>query len=186
MHFVERVRRLLILEDDQELSSGLADALQPHAEAVHIAPTLAAARRILKETEIDGILLDISLPDGQSDSLLEQIQGLRPFPHIVALSGSADPEQAFRLAQGGVRAFVPKPVDLERLVAVWTQTLAQAPALESFVRGSVGRVPLADVETSVREAMVDEALARAKGSRRGAARLLQISRQLLQHSVRGR
>ena len=36
----------------------------------------------------------------------------------------------------------------------------------------------ADDRGSVREAMVDEALAHAKGSRRGAAWLLQISRQL--------
>ena len=45
---------------------------------------------------------------------------------------------------------------------------------------------MTDVESSVREAMVGEALARAKGRVRGAARLLQISRQLLQYVVRGK
>ncbi|WP_437764056.1 helix-turn-helix domain-containing protein [Sorangium sp. So ce764] len=42
------------------------------------------------------------------------------------------------------------------------------------------------VEEQVRTILVDEALARAGGSRRKAAQLLNISRQLLQHSLRRR
>jgi two-component system, response regulator RegA len=50
----------------------------------------------------------------------------------------------------------------------------------------VGRVPLHELEAEVRHAMLGEAIARAEGSRRGAARLLSVSRQLMQHMLRGR
>jgi two-component system, response regulator RegA len=183
---VDRVRHLLIVEDDPELSSVLVQAMTPYVDAVHTAGTLAAAREILRALPIDGMLLDLCLPDGQSVTLLDDIREKKPFPHVVALSGSALPEETFRMAQAGVRAFVAKPVSLARLVALWQQTLAEPPGIEPFVRGSVGRVSMMNVESSVREAMVGEALARAKGSVRGAARLLQISRQLLQHIVRGK
>jgi DNA-binding NtrC family response regulator len=183
---MQRVRHLLILEDNAELAGALADAMQSHAEHVHRAATLAEARALFRHIPVDGILMDVSLPDGQADTLLDDIQKLQPFPHVIALSGTAEPDQAFRLAEAGVRGFIPKPVDLRHLIRVWQETLERAPALTPFVRSSVGRTPMNVIESSVRDAMVEEALARAQGSRRGAARLLQISRQLLQHIVRGK
>jgi transcriptional regulator with PAS, ATPase and Fis domain len=45
---------------------------------------------------------------------------------------------------------------------------------------------LHDALHEVRTTMIDEALARANGSRRGAAQLLRVSRQLLQYMVRNR
>ena len=52
------------------------------------------------------------------------------------------------------------------------------------VRGVVGERSLHEVEREVRATMVNEALTRAGGSRREAARLLKVSRQLLQHILR--
>src|SRR5688500_6397547 len=102
---MQRVRHLLILEDNTELACALADAMKSHAEQIHPKGTLAEAREVFRHVSVDGILMDVSLPDGQADSLLGEIQALRPFPHIIALSGSAEPDQAFRLAQAGVRGF---------------------------------------------------------------------------------
>ena len=86
-----RVHDLLVLEDNPELSSALVDAMSDHADAVHTASTLAEARAVFARVAIDGILMDVSLPDGQADSLLGEIQELQPFPHIIALSGTAAP-----------------------------------------------------------------------------------------------
>lgn len=54
----------------------------------------------------------------------------------------------------------------------------------SVLRQTVGHKPLSDVQTEVRAVMLDEALARSQGSRRGAARRLRMSRQLLQYLLR--
>lgn len=181
---MERLGEMLVVEDDPELARILETAMQRVAVSVRAVGTLAAARQVLQTVAIDAILLDVCLPDGQADALLQDVQDLARFPVVVAISGSARPEETFRLAQAGVRAFVPKPLDLASLYGVWEEVLATSPELRPHLRGTVGRRPLMDVESDVRGAMVAEALARSRGSRRGAARLLEISRQLLQHIVR--
>ena len=62
--------------------------------------------------------------------------------------------------------------------------LAEPPDLTPYVRASVGIVPLQHIEEHVRHTMLQEALARSGGNRRGAARMLKVSRQLLQHMLR--
>jgi two-component system, response regulator RegA len=183
---VRGVRHLLLVEDSERLAAVLEEALRPHAERVTHVTTLAAARTVLREAPPDAVLLDVSLPDGTSDTLLEALQAVKPLPHVIAISGNATAEQAFRLAAGGVRAFVPKPLDLERLEAVWRETLARPPDLVHALRSSAGRVPLHELEGVVRDTLVDEALASTQGSVRGAAKLLRISRQLLQHILNAR
>jgi hypothetical protein len=54
------------------------------------------------------------------------------------------------------------------------------------LRAVIGRVPLQEIEVWVRETAVAEALARSRGSIRGAARLLGMSRQRLQHILHGK
>ena len=113
-----------------------------------------------------------------------RLHGLRPFPLVIAMSGAASSEEAFRLAQKGVCAFLPKPFDLQQLGAVWERALSEPPPVEPWIRQAVGKLPLRALEDRVRETMLDEALARSRGSRKGAARLLEISRQLLQHMIK--
>jgi len=181
---MQRPRHLLIVEDSAPLSATLASALGPKAERVTCAGTLADARRVLQVDAPDVVLLDVCLPDGDSDELLPELRRLRPWPRIIVLSGSASPGQAFRMAQAGVRAFLTKPVDLAKLDEVWARTLEEPPDLESLVRASVGQMPLHGLEQMVRDVAVDEALAHADGSLHGAAKVLNISRQLLQYIIK--
>lgn len=183
---MDPVGTLLIVEDTASLAETLRQALAPRAHQVRVANTLRAAREAIAASPPDAVLLDVNLPDGSALELMEDLRALTPWPHVIAMSGSASPEEAFRLAQAGVRAFVPKPVQLDRLEEVWNQTLQHPPSLLPLVRASVGKVPLRDLEEQVREAMVDEALARAQGSRRGAAKMLDVSRQVLQHILKRR
>ncbi len=180
------VRHLLIVEDSEQLAGTLRAALSSRAERITHAATLAAAREVLSSDPPDAVLLDYALPDGEAEALLPELRAVEPLPHLIAVSGSANPEQAFRLAQHGVRAFLSKPLDLARLEAIWTETLSRPPDLTAALRASVGGAPLHDVEEVVRGTLVDEAMARSGGSVRGAARLLGVSRQLLQQILRKR
>jgi DNA-binding NtrC family response regulator len=181
---MDRPLELLVVEDDAELSAVLCTAMRDRAGRVRAVGTLADARAALRAGAVDAILLDVCLPDGQAEALLSDLAEVEPLPVVVAISGGARPEETFRLAQAGVRAFVPKPLDLATLFRVWAEVLATPPELRPHLRGTVGRRPLMEVESDVREVMVSEALARASGSRRGAARLLHVSRQLLQNILR--
>jgi DNA-binding NtrC family response regulator len=107
-----------------------------------------------------------------------------PTPRVIAISGAAGPDESFKLAQCGVRAFLKKPFNLEELEAAVEQALTEPPDLAPHLKSAVGLIPIKNDEETVRATMVPEALARAKGNRRMAARALSISRQLLQHILR--
>jgi DNA-binding NarL/FixJ family response regulator len=131
------------------------------------------------------MLLDVCLPDGTALDLLRAFPSTRPRPCVVAMSGAARPEQSFELALSGVRHFLPKPVDsAEEVLAILRRAGSEPPDLAPQLRATVGLRPVQEVEAEVRRVMVGEALARV-GTVRGAARLLAVSRQLLQHIRRG-
>ncbi len=60
----------------------------------------------------------------------------------------------------------------------------ELPDLTPLLRAVVGRKSVHQVEEQVRATMVAEALARANGNLSSAARMLSISRQLLQHILK--
>jgi len=138
--------------------------------------TLSAVFRVL--------LLDVELPDGTARDVVEALSGLPCRPLTLAMSAEATPAQAFEQGQLGVREFVQKPVSAAALIAAAARASATPPNVEPWVRSSVGYLPLFDLEAQYRRQMIEEALGRAEQSKSGAARLLKISRQALQHLAR--
>jgi two-component system response regulator RegA len=179
------LERILVVEDVETLARRLAEALAAPGRVVRHVQTVHDAWRELLEFRPELLVTDVVLPDGTAVDLLERGRAQDSAPAVVAISGAADPGASFRLAQLGVRAFLKKPVTLPALDLAVSRALNEPPDLAPHLRGSVGRRPVREVEGEVRRTMVKEALARSGGSRRGAARLLSISRQLLQHVLRG-
>lgn len=180
------VERLLIVDDSAALLRSLSDALAPRARRIETATSLATARALLRGFEPELLLLDVALPDGSAFDLLAELDGSRRTPAVIALSGSAGPCEGFRLAALGVREYLHKPVTSAALAAAFDRALSRPPDLRPHLRAAVGHRPLKELEAEVRDVMVDEALIRARGSRRGAASLLSLSRQVLQHILRNR
>ncbi|MGB1014046.1 MAG: response regulator transcription factor [Nannocystaceae bacterium] len=177
-------KRVLLIEDSPALVRTLTRVFEGRGCEVFHAGTVELARIRLTETHPDLALLDFALPDGTGLDVLEYMATIHPVPTVVAMTGSAAPTESFRLAEMGVRAYLRKPIDLTELEQTIARVEAQPPVLRHHVRELVGRVPVKDVEEEVRKVMVDEALSRSEGNKRGAARLLKISRQLLQHIIR--
>ena len=178
------VERALVVEDNPALLRTLERVLGERAQAVRSCRTVAEARDSLESWLPELVLLDVDLPDGDAFSVLKLMADASPAPVVIAMSGVASPDASFRLAQLGVRAYLTKPLRLDVLANAITEALGQAPDVTPLVRSSVGHVPVRELERHVRRTMVDEALAKAEGNRRRAARLLKVSRQLLQHMLR--
>jgi two-component system, response regulator RegA len=174
----------LVVEDDERLCAVIAEALASLGFVVRVVGSVKAARAALMEGPPDLLVLDVVLPDGRAVELLDVLQDLSPAPCVVAISGAAGPEEGFELAARGVRAYLKKPLNLEELQNGVTRALSEPPNLAPHVKSVVGRAPVHEVEQLVRDTMVQEALARGKGNRRQASRVLGISRQLLQHILR--
>jgi two-component system response regulator RegA len=178
------IERVLVVEDSRALLRSLHGMLTETYRDVRGCRSVCEAENAVADWWPDLVLLDVVLPDGGAHQVLELLERRLPAPTVIAMSGAADPAQSFLLATRGVRAYLEKPLRLDRLQAVIQQALETTPDLRPVLRQTVGHKPLADVQTEVRAVMLDEALARSRGSRRGAARLLSMSRQLLQYLLR--
>jgi two-component system response regulator RegA len=174
----------LIVEDNASLGATLVDVVRERASEVGLASSVADARLWLETRQPALVVLDFKLPDGTGLDILQVLAPRSPQPVVVAVSGEATPEESFRLARAGVRCFLRKPFGLDAIRSALDEALDTSPDPIVEVRGVVGHMGIRELEFEVRRAMVSEALAKSGGSVRGAAVLLGISRQLLQHILK--
>jgi two-component system, response regulator RegA len=181
---VRSLERILVVEASSALAHNLSEAVADMCKEVRVCHSVSEAEAEVAGWWPDLVLLEITLHDGDAHQVLALLERRDPVPLVIAMSAAAGPTQSFELARRGVRAFLEKPLQLHRLQSVIQQVVRVAPDLRPLIRQIVGHKPLPDVESEVRAIMIDEALARTGGSRSGAARLLGISRQLMQYALR--
>jgi signal transduction histidine kinase/CheY-like chemotaxis protein/CHASE3 domain sensor protein len=97
----QRVRRVLIVEDDPVQREAVAKLLTSHDVETITAGTAAECLELLKEGTFDCMVLDLSLPDASGYSLLETLsqESAYAFPPVIVYTGrelSADDEQRLR------------------------------------------------------------------------------------------
>lgn len=175
---------VLVVDDDACLRRTLSLALADFVKELRLCGDAASSIGLLETWRPEFVLLDVALPDGSAFDVLRSIHRRAPTPRVVAMSGVATAEESFRLAQLGVGAFISKPFDTGELVRAM-ECAADSPLdLRPQVRNVVGLRSVRDIESEIRSVMLEEALARSRGNRRRAARLLGMSRQLLQYLLR--
>ena len=101
MKFSQRMRRVLIVEDDPVQRHSVGMLLGSHdVEAVEVG-TAAECLERLREATFDCMVLDLSLPDASGYTLLETLsrEDAYSFPPVIVYTGrdlSADDEQRLR------------------------------------------------------------------------------------------
>lgn len=105
--------RILLVEDEPWCAKGTSRLLRAQGHHVVIAETLAAGAAALREAgAFQGVLLDLGLPDGNGEDLLELVGLLRSPPPVLVISGTADGDRRMKL---GPVPFIPKPIGPEGL-----------------------------------------------------------------------
>ncbi len=80
------------------------------------ADSIASAQKVLKRDEFDLIMLDLTLPDGNSLELVKEFGPLYK-NRIIILTGTASIAMAVQAMKYGVFEFLEKPVNPERLLS---------------------------------------------------------------------
>jgi DNA-binding NarL/FixJ family response regulator len=107
--------------DDHQV---FADALQARLSAerdltpVSVAYSVAEASSRLSRTPVDVAVVDYMLGDGTGAALAEQLRQLSPSTRVVILSATQSLEAVVDGLVAGVRAWLPKTIDLAHLVEV--------------------------------------------------------------------
>lgn len=110
------MERILLVEDDRNLSFITKRMLESRGFDVTAALSLAEAREKLQRNRFDLILLDMMLPDGEGTELCAEIRENSVCP-IIFVSCLSDNLTKISALQMGGDDYVTKPVNYEELVA---------------------------------------------------------------------
>jgi DNA-binding response OmpR family regulator len=109
--------RVLIVEDDTGIATGLAATLRGSGYAVDVTATLALASAALCVEPFDLVLLDLSLPDGDGLDWLRQVRSSGSvMPVLIMTARDALPDRVAGLDEGA-DDYVVKPFEPEELLA---------------------------------------------------------------------
>jgi two-component system phosphate regulon response regulator PhoB len=110
---------VLIIEDDEQVRFGLTALLVRSGYSVLTAATGHDALAMLRRpfSAIDVVVLDVYLPDINGVDLCERLRALYPDLPVIVSTGEANPGEASRLLELGVRRYFLKPIAPEELLA---------------------------------------------------------------------
>ena len=108
--------RILIVEDDPAVQALLATCLRSAGYWIAAASTAREARDELAHGEIDLVLLDLQLPDGDGLTLARHLRATQNIG-IIIVSSAGRPEQRAQGLEVGADDYVAKPVFPRELVA---------------------------------------------------------------------
>jgi two-component system, OmpR family, response regulator QseB len=109
--------RILVVEDDELIATGIVAGLRAHGMAVDRAATAAAARGALAATAFDLVILDLGLPDSDGMDLLRRWRDGASKVPVLVLTARDALEARLAGLRGGADDYVLKPFDLDELVA---------------------------------------------------------------------
>ena len=110
------MQKILLLEDDITLGSGIRLALQSPSVQITLCRTLAQPRNAFEENGFDLLILDINLPDGSGLELLEQVRRTSHVPVILLTANDLEMDVVTGL-ESGADDYITKPFSLAILRA---------------------------------------------------------------------
>ncbi len=114
------MKKVLIVEDAQDLVRGMTIRLRQHGFTCFVAPDGVSVVPLARRERPDVILLDLGLPAGDGFVVLERLQSIASLAAIpVIVLTARDPESSRpRAMQAGAAAFLRKPVPPDLLLDV--------------------------------------------------------------------
>ncbi|BAU22413.1 acetoacetate metabolism regulatory protein AtoC [Caldimicrobium thiodismutans] len=117
---------LLIIEDEKLQREILEDFLKKKGYHVLAVENLKEAEKILQGREINLILLDWRLPDGDGLSFLETLKSEYPLIPVIMITAFASIEHAVTAMKKGAYHYLAKPVNLEELLLLVERALNES------------------------------------------------------------
>ncbi len=114
-----RTIRVFIIDDHRMFTQAVAAALteEPDMEVVDTVENLASARERLEHLEVDVILLDQRLPDGQGTHAAAELRALCPGAKVVLVTAAMEPSVLNEALAAGCAGFVTKGDSIDALAA---------------------------------------------------------------------
>ncbi|MFJ2994915.1 response regulator [Pandoraea sp. NPDC087047] len=109
--------RVLLVEDDSLIASGIVAGLSALGFAIEHAACGVAAVRAHAENSFEALVLDLGLPDGDGLDFLAQIRAVEPDVPVLILTARDAIEHRIAGLNSGGDDYMVKPFDLRELAA---------------------------------------------------------------------
>ncbi len=113
------MQRILIVDDEPSITFGLTRCLQSSKVSVICCNDSTSARKVIADNGIDAVITDMRLTPADLDEGIDFVGYLRSRSNrlpVIVISGSED--LGVQAVQNGANYFLPKPVDLDRLIGL--------------------------------------------------------------------
>lgn len=109
----------LIVDDDATFVSVLERALRNRGHTALTAPDGAGALKLLREHEVERLILDLKLERVSSLNLIPEIKTIQPEIEIVVLTGYSSIATAVEAIKLGAVNYLCKPADADEIIAAF-------------------------------------------------------------------
>ena len=128
-------RRLLVVDDDPDICDLLRDRLESEGFQVESASDGKTALRVLADTPVDGVLLDIALPELDGFDVLRQLRPSHPTLPVVMMTAVEALDRAMAAVEAGAQGYLLKPFDASRLRHIIDRWFQHQPTHPDSPRG---------------------------------------------------
>lgn len=129
--------QVLIIDDEKSIRNTLREILEYEKFKVDEAEDGMSGLEKVKKNKYDLILCDIKMPKMDGIEVLENVQQISPETPVLMVSGHGTIETAVEALKKGAYDFIPKPLDLNRLLV--------------SVRNAIDRVELVKENTQLKK-----------------------------------
>jgi len=113
---MDRSPHILVVDDDREIRSLLSKFLTKNGLRVSVAAEGREMRRVLEESKIDLIVLDVMLPGDSGLTLCGQLRATTTIPILMLTAVAEDTDRIIGLEMGA-DDYLPKPFNPRELLA---------------------------------------------------------------------
>ncbi len=141
--------RVFLVDDHGLFRAGVKAELGDAVEVVGEADDVEPAIELISEREPDVVLLDVHLPGGGGQLVIEPVKARHPEVKFLALSVSDAPEDVIAVIRAGARGYVTKTISGPELVDAVQRVAAGdavfSPRLAGFVLDAFAALPAEQV-----------------------------------------
>ena len=108
---------ILVVEDDFDLNQAICYSLKKSGYGVYGVTFMEKGKQIFFENQIDMVLLDVNLPDGEGFSFCQWVKKQREVP-VIYLTARDMEEDALAGYESGAEDYVTKPFSMKILLRI--------------------------------------------------------------------